>query len=370
MIREVSTRREMAEFVGLPRRVYMDDPHWAPPLWIEERTAYTAAANPILKNAHFALLLAYRDGRAVGRNLVYVDHAYNRHTSDNIGFFGAFEAINDARVGAELHDYATRWLAARGVRAMRGPIHPIAESWGFLLDGYGKDPVFMAPYTPPYYLAMAEAAGLRKVKDLLAYVADGGAGYTLPERVRRFSDTYRVRHPEITVRPIDPRRLVDEAEHIRVITNTALAENWGYVPAEREVMLDMVKKLKLVIDPDAIWFACDRGRPVGYAFGFPDVNDLLRPIRGRLLPFGFVSLLARRRQLRRYRLFGIGVLPAYQGRGLDALLYRVLHDALRPRGIRLEANYILEDNLRIRVALEKLGMVLDKRYRVYEKPLR
>jgi ribosomal protein S18 acetylase RimI-like enzyme len=108
---------------------------------------------------------------------------------------------------------------------------------------------------------------------------------------------------------------------------------------------------------------------VGYALGFPDLNILLRRIRGRLLPFGFLTLLSGARRLRDYRLFGLAVLPAYHGMGLDVLLYVSLFEALQPRGVHLEANYILEDNARIRNALEKLELTRTKVYRVYEKRL-
>jgi hypothetical protein len=55
--------------------------------------------------------------------------------------------------------------------------------------------------------------------------------------------------------------------------------------------------------------------------------------------------------------------------GLDVLLYKCLHTALGGRGILLEANYILEDNFKIRNALEKLGLRLTKKYRMYERSL-
>jgi len=96
---------------------------------------------------------------------------------------------------------------------------------------------------------------------------------------------------------------------------------------------------------------------------------ILKKTAGKLFPTGALRLLCGARRLRDYRLWGLAVLPAYQGQGLDVLLYLRLFTALAPRGIRLEANYILEDNLRIRNALEKLGMKQIKRYRVYERHL-
>jgi GNAT superfamily N-acetyltransferase len=111
------------------------------------------------------------------------------------------------------------------------------------------------------------------------------------------------------------------------------------------------------------------GRPVGFCLGFPDINILLKRIGGRLFPIGWIRLLAGVRSLRDYRLFGLAVHPDWQGKALDALMYVHLYRHLAPRNERMEANYILEDNHRIRNALEKLGRDRIKTYRIYEKPL-
>ena len=108
---------------------------------------------------------------------------------------------------------------------------------------------------------------------------------------------------------------------------------------------------------------------MGFCLGFPDINIILRRIRGRLLPFGFITLMAGRRSLREYRLFGLAVLPEYHGLGLDVLLYMKLYESLAPRGVRLEASYILEDNAAMVNALQKLGLQQSKTYRIYEKGL-
>jgi ribosomal protein S18 acetylase RimI-like enzyme len=108
---------------------------------------------------------------------------------------------------------------------------------------------------------------------------------------------------------------------------------------------------------------------VGYCLGFPDLNVIIKKIDGKMLPFGFLRLLGGKKNLTDYRLFGLAVHPDYQGMGLDVLLYVNLFDALKPRNIRLEANYILEDNLNIRNALEKLGMRKTREYRIFEKEL-
>ncbi len=366
---EVRSARDLKEFVFFPEKLYRDDPNWVPPLWKDELRSYSGRNNPILANSDFILLLARRGTGIVGRNLVYVDRAFNAHYGSAVGFFGAFECVDDQEVASSLLLGGEDWLRRRGMTAARGPIHPVAESWGFLLRGFDSPPVFMAPYNPPYYHQLVLELGYAKVKDLLAYEADAASGYRIPERFSRFCRSLRARNPRLTVRRIDTRHVQRDAEHIWEISNIALKNNWGYVPLGREVLQDMIVKLKPVLDPDAVWLAFDGERAVGYSLGFPDINTILAEIRGRLLPFGLLRLLTGVRKIRRYRLFGLAVLPEYQNRGIDVLLYVSLHDALAPRGVLLEANYILEDNFKIRNPLEKMALKLSKTYRIYEKPL-
>ena len=227
----------------------------------------------------------------------------------------------------------------------------------------------MMPYNPPYYNELLEDLGYRKVKDLLAFEGDSLAGYRIPERFIRYREKMLARHPEFRIRPIDMKHLLRDAETIWRISNQAIRNNWGWTPYGLGELQDTFKKLKPIADPDAIWIVEDAGKPVGFCLGFPDINVILRKIRGRLIPFGFLTLLRMRRRLRDFRLFGLAVLPEYHGFGLDVLLYISLYEALAPRGVRVEASYILEDNPPMINALKKLGLVQTKTYRVYEKAL-
>jgi hypothetical protein len=366
-VREVVSASDMRKFVFLPRVLYAGDPYWVPPLWSDERGAYTRRKNAVLSHSDFILLLAEEDGRPVGRSLVYVDHHFNEYYKTRTGFFGAFECIEDLAVARALDDATLKWLSEKGMDRVRGPIHPVAESWGFLLDGFRSPPVFMAPYNPPYYTTFMDALGYGKAKDLLAYEASNDDGYILPQRFEDFVERVKRRRPGISVRPLSLKDLESEADAIWRISNIALKDNWGYVPLDRGELVDMLRRLKPIADPEAVWFLEDRGTPVGFALGFPDLNVVLRRIGGKLLPFGFLRILLDMKKVTDYRLFGLALLPEYHNKGLDVLLYRSVCRALQPRIRRLEANYILEDNRNIRNALEKLELHLVKTYRVYEK---
>jgi len=364
----VRNRRGLREFIFLPEKLYRGDPNWSPPIWSEERQTFTPK-NPILAHSDYALFTASDSQKTVGRILAYVDHSFNAFYNSKTGMFGSFESIENRQVAEMLLAQAEQWLASRGMRTVRGPIHPVSECWGFLYKGFESPPMFMSPYNPPFYNDYLEALGYGKVKDLLVYEGDSKQGYQIPQRFLSFRDKLLARRTNITVRRIRMKDLVQEAEHVCRISNEAISNNWGYVPLDKEELKNVFKKLKPIADPDAIWIVADDGHPVGYALGFPDLNTILRKIHGRLFPFGFITLLRDLKKIRDYRLFGLAVMPEYHSLGLDVLLYVSLFEALAPRRVHVEANYILEDNPKIRNALGKLELRRTKIYRVYEKSL-
>ncbi|OQB53773.1 MAG: hypothetical protein BWX97_00488 [Firmicutes bacterium ADurb.Bin146] len=227
----------------------------------------------------------------------------------------------------------------------------------------------MAPWNPEYYHEFFLSANYSKVKDLYVYEADMDKGYVLPERYENFANEFHKRYHGMNLRSLDMKNIKQDAYSIWEISNTALSANWGYVPLDLDVMEDMLRKLKLIVDPDAVLVAEYQGNAVGFCLGFPDINGIIKEINGRLLPFGWAVLLKKLKNITDYRLFGLAVHPGWQSRGLDALMYIQLYRNLLNKKVRMEANYILEDNFRIKNALEKLGMNRIITYRIYEKSL-
>ena len=370
-VRPVITKKDLRGFLNLPFHLYRKDPLWTPQIRLFESIEFRRGTNVILSRSPHILFLA-RDGsgRTVGRIIAYEDPRYNSRFGTRTGFFGSFEAESAEAAGA-LFRSAEDWLRARGLENVLGPIDPIAECWGFTVRGFDRPPVFMSPHNPPRYPEWIEAAGFTKAKDLRVYEVDTRTGYRIPERYLEFEKHFMERHPEFTARRMKPKDLKKEVKLLVDITNAGVDGNWGFVPIgddERDALAD---RLGPVVDPDIIWFIEDRGRPIACSLGFPDLNIPIRRSGGRLLPFGWFRLWRAREVLADYRLWGLSVLPDYHGLGLDALLYINLYRTLARRrgGIRIEANYVLEDNPRIVIGLEKLGLTWMKTYRVYDKEL-
>jgi len=368
LVKRVKTKKDMKKFVRLPAVLHKDSPYFVPPMWLEERSAYYGKNNPILSNSDYELFLLNDDsGKAIGRTIAYIDFNHNKFYKVEMAFFGAFDCIDDPAAGAILVETAEKWAIEKGMDTIRGPIHPVAENWGFVYDGYYSPPMYMSPWNPPYYHKFFTEYS--KAKDLLVYEVDMRKGYVLPERYISFFDKFLKRYPEVSFRRMNKKDIKTDAKAILDVSNQSLLDNWGYVPLELPVMEDMLKKLKLVVDPDAVWICEADGKPVGYCLGFPDINIIFKKTGGRLFPTGWYRLLFGSKKLKEYRLFGLAVHPEWQGKGLDAIMYINLYKHLVHKNILIEANYMLEDNFRILNALEKLGMEHIKTYRIYEKNL-
>ena len=74
-------------------------------------------------------------------------------------------------------------------------------------------------------------------------------------------------------------------------------------------------------------------------------------------------------RLKSYRMFALGVIPEYHGRGIDSLIYRALYESLFSPDIWMEINYVLEDNVHMNNAIHKLLAKPLRRYRIYQRDL-
>lgn len=365
-IRTVETRRDLRRFIELPYRLYRQDPLWVPPLRSEQWSQFDPKSNPMLAHCEYVLFLLLHEGKPIGRISAFVDQLAVDTWGEPIGLFGSYECVDDDQGSAMLLGSARKWLHERGMRTMRGPWSFASQEWGVVVEGFAPPPVIMAPHNPPYYNTQLEAFGLEKAQDLLVYYVDIREGYEIPDRYLILTDRIRDRYG-IRVRPIRMARLGEEVATLMEIGNRSIAGNWGFYPVTEDESVALARDLKRIIDPSAVLVAEDSdGQPVGFGIAIPDVNVLLKGLGGRLWPFGWLKLLRGVPRLRQYRMWALGVVPEYQGKAVDALLYRHLYEALRDREVRMEINYVLEDNVRMNNALRRLGAKPLRRYRVYE----
>ena len=364
------SKGDLKAFINFPYQLYSGDSIWIPPLRSEQRKLYNPRRNPYLEHCKWQLFLLRDKGRTIGRIAAFVDHIAMEAWKERIGLFAYFECIEDQAASNMLLEAAGNWLMEEDCTSMRGPWSFVTQEWGMVAEGFSSSPVVMAPYNPPYYLDQMESFGLKKAKDMRCWEISMADGYRLPDRIMRMTDVVAERY-DVSVRQIDMKNYDEEIRTILEISNSGYSENWGYVPATDAEAEDIAREMKRVVQTRGVLFAEDKnGRAIGYAIALPDINVLLKGLNGRLFPFGFIKVLWGLPRLRRYRLFGLSVIPEYHKKAVDSLLFRALQDSLGSDNLWIEINYVLEDNWPMINAIEKLGVRESRRYRVYEMELK
>ncbi len=365
------TRRDLRKFVMFPYRFYKKmrpGSAWVPPLLVEEKELHDKNRHPFHKVATVDNFLAYRNGNIVGRISAIWDPRYLEYRKQNAGYFGFFECIDDASVSNQLFRTVEQWCAQKGLDKIIGPINPTpSHILGCLLNDYENPPVIQIPYNPPYYPRLIEAAGYEKEEDHFAYIMDENA--ELSEKVIKVAE-YAKRRGNITLRNPDMKHFDREADLFKEIWNDAWADNADFVPWTDAEFDRVAEGLKQIIVPDLAFFAYVNGEPAGVSVALPNLNEILFTMNGRLLPFGIFKLLFGMKRIKTLRFIGLGIKEKFKNRGIDALFAVETYRRGRELGYeKAEFSLILEENVKLRRALEGWGAWAYRGYRVYGKKL-
>jgi ribosomal protein S18 acetylase RimI-like enzyme len=365
-IKTVESKEELQEFINLPYQLYKNDPNWVAPLRSEQKNQFIPKKNPMLDHCQYQLFLLYQNGRVIGRIAVFVDQLALDTWKKPIGLFGSFECIQEQPAAHLLLNSARDWLHTQKMRYMRGPWSFASQEWGMVIEGFTPPPVILAPYNPPFYNDFLNSFGLNKVKDLMVYLIDAGDGYVVPERYLTLSGKIENRF-QVKVRSVDMKNLEKDVMTIMSIANQSIADNWGFYPVTEAESRVMAHDLKQIVNPKAILIAENKeGTPIGFAISLPDINIIIKRFKGNLFPFNWLKLILGLKKINQYRMWALGVIPEYQGKAIDTLLYKKTYEAIYNPTVRVEINYVLEDNQRMNNALMRLGVKPLRRYRIYE----
>lgn len=368
-IQAVASRPDLKRFIDFPYHFYWHSPNWIPPLKFDQKNIFNPKKNSVLQHCDYQLFLLYDNEKIIGRIAAYVNHVANDYWKEKIGFFGHYECIEDQNAATKLLGAAEQWLREKGMEKMRGQWNFVSQDIGFISEGFEIPPIVLSPYNPPYYNNHVVNYGMKKAKDLLVYSCDISKGYTIPDRFLEFTDRIAERY-RVTVRPINMKKLVEDARIIVRLTNESIAGNWGYYPVDESEAEQIAADLKMIVHPEVVLIAEVDNEPIGYIITLPDVNVILKDLNGRLFPFGIFKLLRGIKKITRYRIWALGILPHYQRKGISVLLFRRLNDILGDKNVYVEANWVLEDNALMNNALVQLQFDLVKKYRIYEKEIR
>lgn len=367
---------EMERFIRVPMRLNAGDPNWIAPLIMERSEALSPKHNPLFTHAEAAFWIARRDGRDVGRISAQIDRLAPADERGAFGYFGMIAAEDDPAIFAALFGQAEAWLKARGCSSARGPFNlSINEEIGLLVDGFDTPPMLMMGHDPAYAGARVEEQGYAKLKDVFAYICDTATDIPKAARARiERSENFE----RIALRRMDMAQYDKQVRDLTEIFNDAWAGNWGFTPLTAEETDHLGKSLKLILNKDLVWFADIDGEPAGFGVCLPNLNEAIRDVGGKLLPFGLIKLLWRLKvsgvKSGRVPLMGVKRKFMTGGSVIGAMVPFMIIDAMRREARRLgmdrvEMSWILEDNRPMRRIIETVGGERYKTYRIYEKAL-
>ncbi|MFN2612761.1 MAG: hypothetical protein ABR536_05275 [Solirubrobacterales bacterium] len=373
VVRPVEGRRDLSRFIKLPFKLHRDSERWVPPLLIERRDFLNPKKNPYFNHAEVQLFLAERGGEPVGRISAQVDHRWDEYQGGSDGIFGFFESEDDPATAAALLDTAATWLSQRGRERMLGPMDfTTNDECGVLVEGFDEPALILEPWHPPHYGPAIEAAGFSKAMDLWMWRLEMGdlkEGNSFHPMIHAAAEKVEGEHG-VTIRQMNKRDLKNEVKRFMDVYNEAWGDNWGFVPVTEAEGDFQAKNLKPVLDEDWAFIAERDGEVLGAALSLPDINQVLSKMKGRLLPSGWWHFLTGKRKIDRVRVFALGVKPQYQHLGIAASFYVRHIENTGPTGIMWgHTGWILETNKPMNSAMEGMGGVRNKTYRIYEKAL-
>lgn len=371
---KVDNKKQLKEFINFQYEIYKNETHFVPPLKMDRYKLINPDKNPFFKHNRSDFFICYKDSTIVGRIAAIENVRYNEIHQEKSSFFGFFECINDNEVAELLINTAKDWGREKGYNHIYGPVNPHLndDSPGFLVKGFEDDPVMLLAYTHKYYLDLAEHCGLKKAKDLHSYWVEAQAVKNI-DKMNRVIEKSKKRH-NISIRPVDMKNFEKEYLIIQDIFNKAWEKNWGQIPLTDEDFEYIASDLKSLVHTDFVQIAYKDDQAIGMTVSFPDVNEMIKDMKGSLFTFKawkFIKyILTKKINVRRIRIFILGVLPEFDHTGATAALYLQTTLASQKHGVQGgEMAWILEDNDKMIKAAQMLGGEHVKTYRIYESEI-
>jgi GNAT superfamily N-acetyltransferase len=365
------TKHDVKRFIDFQYELYRNDPSFVPPLRIDIKNIISGKGSVLFKKGKFKLFIALKNGKTVGRIAAGIDEQINREKDYKDGYITLFECINDYDTAAALFDTAIAWLKDEGMTLVKGPVSPTGgdDYRGLLVMGFDSPPMLMNSYNYEYYRGFFEKYGFQKRIDLYAYkyVVENAAGANRGKTV-----AYAMKRYGFRVDSVDFNNIEREIRDIKEILDIAMPEDWSDItPPSLEAIREFATTYKRLADPKLICIArTNDDRPIGFSVALPNYNELFIKMNGRLFPFGFIKLLAGKKNIKSARIFILFVIPEFRKRGVSgAIFYKSFMQSSRRGFTWGEGSTIGDINHSMRRDAEGAGGVHYKTYRVYEKKI-
>jgi GNAT superfamily N-acetyltransferase len=372
---EVITRQEKKEFIDFPKDLYHGDPFWVCQLDKGVESVFTPSQNHTFKHGEaIRWIVKDENGKTCGRIAAFIDHVRSDANSQPTGGIGYFEVIENKIAAFLLFDTAKSWLSERGMKAIDGPINfgENDNNWGLLVEGFMQQG-FGMPYHKKYYRQFFEDYGFKNYFEQYSYhraVRDSENNIVqFPERIMKIA-SWIAKRPGYSFRHFETRnseKFVNDIVEIYNSTWSVFKED--FTPLDTAFLYESLNKAKAIIDEELIWFAYFNDKPIAFFILFPDLNQILKHLKGKMDTINILKFLYYRMSHKMTRMRAIvgGVHPSYQNSGVESAIFLHLYEVFKkkPWFKELELSWVGDFNPKMVAIYEALGASKAKTHITY-----
>jgi hypothetical protein len=369
VIKEVLTKKDLRQFIYLPKEVHKDEPDWLPPIYMDEWELYNKKKNKSYQYADAILLIAHRDKKPVGRIMGIINNRYNTINNEQHGRFCFMECYNDKEVFHALLSKVEEWVKQNGMTRIIGPLgFSDKDPQGFQIEGFEYAQFMTSPNNSPYMPELIAFEGYEKKVDLVNYQGK------LPDKFPLIYEKVLTRvdnNKEYKIIEFNSKKeLKPYIIGVLELMNETFSEIYGFVPLNDKEKTDFAARYLPILDPKFIKVIETNGKLVGFAIGMPDFSRGIREAKGKLLPFGIFKILKDSKRSKKLLMMLGGVQKAYRGKGLDVLMgVKILQSGIKHKMDTVDSHLVLETNTKMRSEYERIGCQVVKKFRIYQKEL-
>lgn len=346
-IRKVQSKKELRAFIRFPHSLYRSSPNWVPPMDIGESWTFDRKKNPAFKNGEADFFLAYKNGALVGRVAALVNYRANAKSGLSYARFGWIDFVDDLEVSSALLAAVEGWAHEKGLNGVHGPFGFTDYDYeGMLVEGFENPGGITVIYNYPYYPEHLERLGYAKADDWLQYKLPGSQ--PVPPKVEAVRRMVESRYKLRAVYPKNFWQFRRLMRQTMGVVNLAFANLYGFVEytdAERDFFISNVN---LIARYNLSCFLLDENNSmVAFAIILPSHVKAFQRSKGKMLPLGFFRILADKYFFKDIELTMMGVHPAWQNKGVHAMLHAELNEMFIRRKVRYAVtNPQLETNVK------------------------
>jgi GNAT superfamily N-acetyltransferase len=370
---EAKDKSSLKDFVKFNIKLYEGNPYHVPGLVDDELMTLSRKKNPAFDFCESIYYLAYRDDKIVGRIAGMINHKANETWKQQYARFGFVDFIDDEEVSTALFHAVEQWAESKGMNGLQGPLgFTDLDHEGLLVWGFDQLGTMATAYSFPYYMEHIEKLGYTKDQDWNEFLVR--MPKVIPEKHRRISEIVLKKYGLKIKKFKRTKEIWPYAKKIFELWNEAYRPLYGYSELSNKQIEYYIKMyipmLRLNLVTLVIREADDA--VVGLAITLPSLSRALQKAKGYLLPFGWVHLLrALYGKNNTVDLYIMGVLPEYQNKGVNALLFYDLIPIYNKIGYEFaESNPELEINFKMQSQWEDFDVKHHKTRRAFIKILK